>query len=244
MIEKPLSNDLVGLDRLRTAVERNQVSVLTAFQFRFHPGLQRIKGLLEDNVIGREVSVHAHWGEYLPDWHPWENYRVSYSARTDLGGGVLLTLCHPIDYLRWLLGEIRTVASMHTSGGGLGIQVEDTAEILLEFEKGMTGNVHLDFLERPPDHHLRITGKQGKILWDNQSGQVDLFATGTVQRQSFPLPEKFERNDIFLKEMQHFIDLVNGKTRSICDLDDGIRSLKVTLGAIESSNLKKFITLT
>jgi predicted dehydrogenase len=76
---------MTGVDELEQAVRQNQVKVVVGFQFRFHPGLQQVKKLLEDNAIGEPLSARAHWGEYLPNWHPWEDYRQGYAARQDLG---------------------------------------------------------------------------------------------------------------------------------------------------------------
>ena len=82
------------MDELQRILLKQDKQALVGFQFRFHPGLQQVKRLLEEGAIGRPFSVRAHWGEYLPGWHPWEDYRQGYSARPDLGGGVVLTLCH------------------------------------------------------------------------------------------------------------------------------------------------------
>ncbi|MEA2008366.1 MAG: Gfo/Idh/MocA family oxidoreductase, partial [Chloroflexota bacterium] len=109
LLEKPISHNMERVAEFQEVVEQSGSQVLVGFQFRFHPGLRRIKRLLVQKAIGRPLSVRAHWGNYLPDWHPWENYQKSFSARADLGGGVLLTLSHPLDYLRWLLGEIDSV---------------------------------------------------------------------------------------------------------------------------------------
>lgn len=141
LIEKPVSHNLERLDELEAAVARGGGQVLVGYQFRFHPGLQEVKGLLEKSGIGRPVSACAQWGEYLPGWHPWEDYRQSYSARADLGGGVVLTVSHPFDYLRWLLGEVREVAAAVANLGGLVADVEDTAEAILGFQE--IGRAHV-----------------------------------------------------------------------------------------------------
>jgi len=88
-LEKPISHSLHRVPEFKYLVEQQKVQVFTGFQFRFHPGLIAIKRLLSEGVIGQPLSVRAHWGEYLPNWHPWEDYRHSYSARPDLGGGML-----------------------------------------------------------------------------------------------------------------------------------------------------------
>ena len=106
-IEKPLSHDLTGIADLESLVAASGLTALVGFQLRFNPGLRQIRTWLRANAIGTVVSAQVHWGEYLPDWHPWEDHRQSYSARADLGGGVVLTLIHPLDYLHWLFGPVR-----------------------------------------------------------------------------------------------------------------------------------------
>src|SRR5688572_1281707 len=81
LLEKPISHSMDGLDSLEDAIRKSGSKVLVAFQFRFHPGMIRAKQLIEEGEIGRIVSAHVHFGEYLPAWHPWEDYRKGYAAR-------------------------------------------------------------------------------------------------------------------------------------------------------------------
>ena len=231
LIEKPLSSSLDRLDELEAAVQQGGGQVLTGFQFRFHPGLQQAKSLLEEDQIGRPVSLRAHWGEYLPGWHPWEDFRKGYSARSDLGGGVILTLCHPLDYARWLLGEVTDLWAFSGSLGDLELEVEDTAEIGLRFVHGSIGSVHVDYNQRPPSHHVEIVGTQGTLRWDNADGAVELFRAADNRWERFPAPEGFERNTMFLAQMQHFIEVACGRARPVCSLQDGIRALELALAA-------------
>src|SRR5262249_9804529 len=85
LIEKPLSSSLDGVAELTDAVVANQLAALVGFQYRFNVGLRQIKRWIDDGAIGQVVSAQAHWGEYLPDMHPWEDHRMGYAARSDLG---------------------------------------------------------------------------------------------------------------------------------------------------------------
>ena len=241
-IEKPISHSLEDVDELKSALVRGGGKVFTAFQFRFHPGLQKIRELINTRAIGRPLSFRVHWGEYLPDWHPWEDYRKGYSARADLGGGVVLTLCHPLDYLRWLFGNVESLWAFTNSDSDLNLEVEDTAEIGLRFENNLIGSVHLDYVQQPPMHQLEIICTGGTIRWDNHDGAVDVFKSQTKDWVHFPLPDGFDRNDLFVAEMSHFLDLIHGIADPICTLDDGIWSLELALGVHSSAREGQLIS--
>jgi predicted dehydrogenase len=243
-LEKPLSNNLERIPELEKAIVSGGGKVFMGFQYRFHPGLLKMKKLLEKNKIGRIIYARCQWGEYLPGWHPWEDYRKSYSARSDLGGGVVLSLCHPIDYLHWLLGEVTQVYAFTGKLSSLEIEVEDTAEIMLRFVSGALGSLHLDYIQQPAQHFLEITGTDGLIKWNNADGAVKLFHNSTQQWEVFTLEEGFERNKLFLNEMSHFLEVLEGNVQPLCSLQDGIFVQKIADAISQSSHLDSIINIT
>lgn len=66
--------------------------------------------------------MRAVWGDYLPDWQPWEDHRQGYAARRAMGGGTILTLIHAIDVLYWFFGSARPnrTTSLGASNGWTG----------------------------------------------------------------------------------------------------------------------------
>ncbi|MDD2696216.1 MAG: Gfo/Idh/MocA family oxidoreductase [Anaerolineales bacterium] len=242
LLEKPIADTTEGIEALRAALLKGGGKALVGYHFRFHPGLQRVAELVGAGRIGRPLSARAHWGEYLPGWHPWEDYRQGYSARKDLGGGVILTLSHPLDYLHWILGEVRAVWAFSGQLGDLEIQVEDTAEIGLRFENGALGSLHLDYNQRPPTHTLEIAGTLGTIRWDNADGVVNVF-TEAQGWERLPGPEGFERNHLFLEEMRHFLEVVRGQAEPACSLEDGYQALRLALAAHRSAQQEALVTL-
>ncbi len=234
LMEKPVSHTLEGIQQLQLALERGGGGFLTGFQYRFHPGLQQVKKWLTNNEIGSVVSVKSHWGEYLPDWHPWEDYRASYSARLDLGGGVVNTLCHPLDYLRWFFGEAEELFAV-TNNNGLHLPVEDNADILLRFERGPIANIHLDYNQRPGQHTLELTGTRGRITWDNDGGKARRYDTRFKTWEEFVPSTGFERNTLFLDEMAHFIRVAKKEESPLCTLEDGLAALRLTEAVHDSA---------
>lgn len=243
-LEKPISHSLAGVDELTHVVNAQQRIVLVGFQFRFHPALRQIKTWLLQGRLGAIVSVQAHYGEYLPAWHPWEDYRTGYSAKHDLGGGVVLTLCHPLDYLRWLISEVTTVSARVGQRSGLDIDVEDTAQITLEFQNGAIGSVYLDYIQRPPAHWLTIIGQNGSISWDNSTGQAKIFDPSKNEWEIYDPGFGFDRNTLFIDEMKHFLNCMARNEPPIGSLSDGRRALELAVAIKQSSQEKRFIDVT
>ena len=235
LLEKPLSVTCEGLDTLQDALQVQQKQALVGFQFRFHPVFLQIAEWLKEGEIGEILSTHVHWGEYLPGWHPWEDYRTSYSARKDLGGGVVLTLCHPIDYIRWLVGEVHSVSAYVGQISNLELEVEDIAEITMRHSGGALSHIHLDYYQQPKHHALEIVGERGTILWNEEANQVVLSRPGKSQPLSYQPPSSFERNDLFLAEMVHFLSVIKEEEIPRCTLQDGMRVQQIIAAVYQSS---------
>ena len=245
LLEKPVSHSLEGLDTLQKATEKSGSKILVGFQFRYHPTLNKARELIQSGVLGKVLTVHAHWGEYLPNWHPWEDYRQSYAARADLGGGVIGTLTHPLDYLRYLLGEIDALWSFNGHISLLEMDVEDIAEIGLKFASGAIGGLHVNYIQRPSVHRLEIVGTNGTLRWNNADGTLHFYqmpalfgsysdAPPAPVLESFSLPEGFDRNDLFLAQTRHFLNIARGLEEPVCTLEDGICIQKLVQAARES----------
>lgn len=231
LIEKPLSNNLNGVAELKRLVADRGLAALIGFQFRFNPGLRQIRRWLQGDAIGRVVSAQVHWGEYLPDMHPWEDYHVGYAARPDLGGGVLLTLCHPFDYLRWLIGEIDQVWAIESRCDTLDLPVDTCVDVTARFASGASAHVHLDFVERPPSHHLTLVGTRGSITWDQADSAARRYCAASKRWETVLAPDGFEREWMFFEEMRHFLACLRGEEQPLCTIDDGCAALEVALAA-------------
>ena len=252
LLEKPVSHSLDRLDLLEKAAAKSGSKILVGFQFRYHPTLNKARELIRSGALGKILTVHVHWGEYLPQWHPWEDYRQSYAARADLGGGVIVTLTHPLDYLRFLLGDVASLWSFNEHLSALELDVEDFAEIGLKFSSGAVGGVHINYFQRPAVHKLEIVGTDGTMSWDNADGILHLFKMpapfGSYSdlppapvTESFSPPQGFERNQLFIAQTKHFIDIVRGNAQPICTLTDGVRALQMALAAYESQKMEKLV---
>ncbi len=243
LLEKPVSHSLQDLDQLQAALQNGASKVLVGFQFRFHPAMLRARQLISDGQIGRLISAHVHFGEYLPAWHPWEDYRKSYAARADLGGGVVLTQCHSLDYLPWLAGSVDSVWGFTAQLSDLEVDVEDTAKIGLRFTSGALGSLHLDYNQQPPAHHFEMIGTKGSLQCDLSDGAVRIYRAERKEWEVFPLPTGWERNVMFRDEMRHFLDIARGEAEPACTLEDGIHVMQLIAAVHDSQKSGRLIRL-
>jgi predicted dehydrogenase len=235
-IEKPLANSLKNVDRLADLVDAKKQIVMIGFQLRFHPCVRRLSDVLNQGLIGRPLAVRATIGEFMPYWHRYEDYRQMYAARADLGGGVILSQIHELDYLISLFGTPKRVFALGGHWSSLEIDVEDTASIMLECETGgrtLPIHLQLDYLQYPPARNCEVVGEEGKVSIDFVANEIMLFVDRKAEGKREKV-ENFERNQLFLDELAHFLTCVATRQRPVVDLHDGISSLRVALAAKES----------
>lgn len=242
-IEKPLSHTMEGIDKLLREVKERGLITLVGCNMRFHPGLMRVKELIDEGAVGKLVAARVEVGQYLPDWHPLEDYRHSYSARHDLGGGVILDAIHEIDYIRWMLGEVKAVACFAGKLSRLEIETEDTAAILLRFSSGVIGEIHMDYVQRAYSRTCQIIGDEGTIRWDYITDEVRWYSAATREWQVFRNPSGWDPNQMYLAEMQHFLRCLVGEEKPTLDVFEGARVLEVALAAKASAEAGQFMTL-
>jgi len=242
-IEKPLSHNWHRVERLLDAVTQQNLITLVGCNLRFHPGLRTIKRLLAENAVGRLIAARIEVGQYLPDWHPWEDYRRSYSARSELGGGVILDAIHEIDYVRWLVGEVVNVVCFASKLSRLEIDTEDTAAILLRFENGAVGEVHLDYVQRAYSRRCQIIGDEGTIHWDYGAGEVRWYSAHSQQWIVFANPTGWQTNQMYVDEMAHFLECLGGHATPESSVFDAARVLQIALAAKASAREQRWIEL-
>ncbi|MCL5958533.1 MAG: Gfo/Idh/MocA family oxidoreductase [Chloroflexi bacterium] len=242
-IEKPLADRMDGLGELLRSVRERKLVTLVGCNMRFHPGLMTVKKLLQDGAVGRVVAARVEVGQYLPDWHPWEDYRYSYSAQRELGGGVILDDIHEIDYVRWMLGEIQSVACFAGKLSHLEIGTEDTAAIILRFASGSIGEVHLDYVQRAYSRTCRVIGDEGTIHWDYTLGEVRWYSAAARAWQVFRNPPSWEPNQMYVDEMRHFLRCLSRQEESTLDVFGASRALAAALAAKTSAENGQIVSL-
>jgi len=233
LMEKPLAHNLEGIDEFIKVVKENKVVILMAYIFRFSPLTQKVKELLDSNAIGKVLYVRGEFSEYLPDWHPYEDYRSYYMAEKTQGGGSILDQSHIMDLVHYLLGGFKSVFAFNSNISSLELNSDDIAEMIVTLKSGVIASIHTDIFGREHKKYLDIKGEEGNIFWDVYANEVRLYNSS---RQSVEVFRKFptDFNLNYLDETKHFIDCCNKEATPIATLREGIETMELILSAERS----------
>jgi predicted dehydrogenase len=207
LVEKPLAVTVGDAERVVEAAERTGALCAVAMNLRFHPGVLELKRLVGSGELGAVRLVQASFGYDLRLWHPDSDYRQSYSARAELGGGIVLDAIHELDYLLWLLGPVAAVSAEVGHVSDLELDVEDAAVVALRFESGAFGALDLNFFEPAYRRGCVLVGSTAVARWDWSLGTVTIASHGADDRVTDVRcgPEEMYRSELvdFIEALDH-----------------------------------------
>ncbi|MDC0649531.1 Gfo/Idh/MocA family oxidoreductase [Candidatus Puniceispirillum sp.] len=241
-IEKPIAAVSDGLDEIHQDIKARNLNSHVAYCYRFAPSVERLKQIVDSKLLGKVFSARLHISTYLPDWHPWEDYRDFYMAKMDQGGGARLDESHGIDLLRWLFGEVSSVFSTVDTVSDLEITSDDLTTMILKFQSGLIAEAHFDLLGRTPRIGLELIGSEGTLVWDRIDGTIKIYDAKTKKWET----EDFGKDDFvksYDRQAEYVIDCFKNNRSSDCDFEDGVKTLRVLEGALESSSSRKMIDI-
>lgn len=233
LLEKPVAHRLDDAQRLGAAARR-RASVGMAYCLRWHPAYALARRIVRSGRLGRLARAEAWSLSNLPDWHPWEDYRQSYAARRELGGGVLPTLDHEIDFLNWCLGEPRAVRGASSHSGRLQIDCDDQASLELDYPDGARATVTLSMCEPIRRRGFVFRGSDGELTYDFQSDRL-LLTEGNEPPRALFTGHGYDINHMYLAMLA---DALAARADDRCwpvDLAAGLAALGVASQIVSDS---------
>ena len=240
-IEKPLSHSIKDIKKLEKIVNENKIIVQIGCDHRFHPCIKKIKNILDSKKLGKIISAYVENSSYLPDWHPYEDYRKGYAAKKELGGGIALTMIHELDFLYWFFGDVKKVFSITGKFSDLEISADDLSMMTLNFNQNIIVQLHLDYFSRPEFKSCKIKGIDGTVYWNSDLNEVKIYSQNKKQWKTVLKKEDFKRNSMFIDELKYFLKCVKNKEETFNSIKDGKKTLQIVLDAKKSSKQGKII---
>jgi predicted dehydrogenase len=230
-----------GMDELIALCKGKNIIAAPSCTMRFHPSVKRIKELVDNKVIGDILAFTYHSGQYLPDWHPWEDYRSFYVARKETGA------CREIvpfelTWLTWILGDIDCIACFKDKLTNLEVEIDDIYQILMKFKNGVLGHMLVDVISRTPYRVCKLISEEGVITWDWGAG-VKVYTAKDRDWKEYTEEQGTTvegytdkiKEEPYIEEMRHFIEAIRGEIRYPYTLEEDKRILNILYAAEKSS---------
>jgi predicted dehydrogenase len=236
LVEKPIATEVREARRLVEIARERGLVAGVAMNLRFHPPLQALKGLVGGGELGRIFLAQASFGFDLRRWRPGTDYRRSYSARSELGGGIVLDAIHELDYLLWLLGPVTSVAAHVARASELEADVEAVAVAALEFASGALGNLDLNFVEPSYRRGCLLAGDRATARWEWED-QTVVIRSGESERV---LDARGDVAETYRAELADFADAVAQGRPPATPLEEGLRALELAVSIKESAAERRY----
>ena len=217
-IEKPVFDSTTVDEKIFETIKN--IPSYVACPLHYNAVLQYVKENIKPDDV---ICARAMSSSYLPDWRPGQDYRQTYSAHKDLGGGVSIDLIHEWDYLTWLFGMPMECRQMIGKVSNLEIDSDDLAIYIGRNEK-TTFELHLDYFGRKAQRTLDLFTAEDTIHCDLIAGTVSYLKEG----RSISLES--ERNAYQLAEIAHFFEIINNKTINDSTTEHAYQVLKIAKG--------------
>jgi predicted dehydrogenase len=245
LLEKPIAMVAEEAEALVDAAARLGSPVLmVGYNYRFSPLVRETQALLARQALGRPLFLEIFFSQYLPEWHPWEDYRSWFMSKKELGGGALLDESHAIDLARALFGEVARVVALTGKLGDLEMTADDYAHLTLEFASGVQGVIHMDIYGRRPRRLFEISGTTGSLTGDLSTHTLTV--VDAAARQTSTATWSIDRNDMFLDEASYFLRCVRegAGVSPLVTGADALRTLDVVAATQRSASDRAWVTPT
>jgi predicted dehydrogenase len=235
-----------GVAEVADLSRRNRSVAAPSCTLRFQPSIKKMKALIEEGALGRVLSYTHHCGQYLPDWHPWEDYRSFYGSRRETGA------CREIvpfelTWLTWLLGEVVSVTAIKAKLTRLDCDIDDVYQLLLRHKSGAVGHLMVDVIDRAAVRHCRVLGEKGTLDWSFMDKRLRHYDAETSEWKEYAEPESvvlqnysaMSVEQMYIEEMEAFVRAARGEAPYPYSFAEDTSVLKVLEAAERSSDTKQ-----
>jgi predicted dehydrogenase len=241
LIEKPLAVVPDGVDELRRRVrESGSVVAGVAYVYRAHPVLAAMREALASGKYGRPVELVAVCGQHFPLYRP--AYRQTYYTRHETGGGAVQdALTHVVNAGEWLLGPVERVVADTAHQVLDGTDVEDTVHVLAR-HAGIPASYSLNQHQAPNETTITVVCERGTVRFEAHACRWRSMEQHGGEWTDHA-GETLERDTLFVRQANHFLDAVERKAAPACTLDEGAQTLRVNLAVLESARRGAWVSI-
>ena len=209
LVEKPLAQTSAEAQAICETARARGLICGVAMNLRFHPAILELRRLLAEGALGRVLYCRVSSGSDLRKWRPGSDYRVAYSAHSEMGGGVMMDSIHELDYLTWLLGPPVHVSAELEQISDLELDVEDVALAIVSLSSGALAQVDLNYFEPSYRRGCLLVGAGASADWDWSRGTIEIRERAGGETQTISVA--CDVADTYTREVEQFAEAVRGR---------------------------------
>ena len=229
-----------GMDELIEILASKDIVGAPSVTPIFRQSTKIIKSLLDEKKIGEIYSFSHYQGQYLPDWHPWEDISDFYVGKRETGACREM-IPFELIWLTYLFGDVESVSAFKDKRSNFHVDIDDTYQLILRFKNGILANMMSDVVSRFPYNTIKIIGELGVISWDWMDKAVKVYLAENEEWEIIQQSEDKVKTDYltsddhYVEEIRHFIGAIEGKNKYFHDFKDNKKILKILYAAEKSS---------
>jgi len=239
-MEKPLTYNRKEWKKAKTLLTNYNQTFFIGFMLRYHPLVKEIHNIIRNEKLGKVFSARFEFGSYLPYWHPYEDYHISYAARKELGGGVIHTITHELDLILHYFGIPNEVSAHKMNLNKLQIDVEEIFEGTFIYEDKIV-TLHLDYLQKDYDRRISILFDEGSLRWNWHENMIVIKKHKKTEKKI--KLENFDVNKLYIDELIDFFKIIEKKETKKLDKETALINSDLALRLHEAAETKKNVPI-
>ena len=228
-VEHPTSDD-----GYKEILENKDLNIVKApsCTMRFYTPIKMMKKILDEGKIGKILAFQYHMGQYLPDWHPWEDYRDVYFSKKETSACREM-LPFELIWLNWLINSrVADISGNIAKVSDLNMSADDIISANIKYENSVLGNVLIDVISRKPARTIRILGSDGVLDWERFGHEIKLYDAKTKNTEIIPVPKDnpekgyVNEEEMYNDEIKAFLNAIYGKAAYQFSFEENLSNLR------------------
>ncbi len=227
--------------------KHKKIIAMPSCTMRFNWRMKKMKELVDSGAAGKISAINYHMGQWLPDWHPHEDIGKFYVGKKETGAGREM-VPFELEWIQWVFGNVSEISCMTGKFSSLPVDINDVYSLNLMLGSRIVLNMLIDVISRSAVRRMEVIGDNGSIVMNWDDNDVKLYEPDKREWKTFSVEEKshqkgyWVKDDMYIEEIRHFLDAVNGNVNLMYTLDDDIRNLNILLSAERSSQEGKHVS--
>lgn len=179
-----------GYEKNILLAKEKELILFMSSTFLYREEIKKIRELAKQTDCTLNYTYHI--GQYLPDWHPWENYK-DFFVGNKRSNGCREIFAIELPWLVEVFGDIVNIDVIKSKMSNLNIDYNDNYLLLIQHKNGNKGTLAVDVISRKPVRNLEVFGEQLYLHWNGSPTGLYIYDFETKKDVNINLYKKIDQ---------------------------------------------------